>query len=81
MSLRQPDNGGKPAVPPRTHLAPPPTVTLTVVTDGPVHHFARLEAAVTGRDYRTATTLRRQLYRAGWSIVPPRSPFWQRGRP
>lgn len=60
---------------------PPAIRTLTVPIGGPVDLFARLEAAVAAADYRSATTVRRELYRCGWSIVPPRTPSWQRGRP
>lgn len=51
---------------------------------GPRHHGGAgrggAMSANNATDYRLATTVRREMYRRGWSIIPPRSPSWQRGR-
>jgi hypothetical protein len=60
-----------PVRPPDADTTPPPSVTLVVPAEGAVATFARLADAVAARDYRTATAVRRQLYRSGWSIIPP----------
>ncbi len=72
--------GGMIAVHPPNTPPPPSIVTLVVPADGAVAAFARLEAAVAACDYRAASTIRRELYRRGWSIIPPRSPSWPGGR-
>jgi hypothetical protein len=55
---------------------PPPSLRLHVPADGPVAAFAALVDAIAIRDYRTATAIRRRLYKAGWSIVPPKTVSW-----
>jgi hypothetical protein len=77
MSLRQPETGFKPDVPPRTHRAPPTAVrTIVVPIDGPVDRFAHLVDALDDRDYRRATAVRRGLFKLGWNIIAPRTVSW-----
>ncbi len=60
MSLRQPDNGGKPVAPPRPHIAPPPAVLV----------FDDLVRATNARDFRGATAARKALRTHGWAVAP-----------
>jgi len=45
-----------------------------------VELFHHLVAAVGAMDFQAATRYRRELYRAGWSILPPKSQAWRGGR-
>jgi hypothetical protein len=78
MSLTRNEPTRKSGRPPHVPAEPPHAfVTLRVPTDGAVHRFFQLVAAVDARDYRGATDIRRGLYRLfGWSILPPKTASW-----